>query len=345
MKQPVGLSVRRMSLVLAAGGVLWLVGLGASMGAGPARADWVGWLLGHDVSAQTRLVVVHARLPRTILASLVGAGLAAGGAALQALFRNPLADPFIVGTSGGATLATAIATVVGPGAVGWLAGPIGAFVGALGALAAVYALALRVPGAGPSRILLVGLAVNLFCGAAVTLVLALGDPARTHRVVLWLMGTLSSGASWAQLAALAIMVVAGVAWMWRRARWLDAWALGGPDAATLGVDTARLQREIALAVSLVAGAAASAAGLVGFVGLVVPHGVRLVVGADHRVVVPLSALSGAAVLCLADAAVRASFSALGTELPVGVVTALIGSPLFVWLLLRPLTPSAEEAAA
>jgi len=288
-----------------------------------------GLPMGTEISAGSASIVLEIRLPRILAAIAVGAALATSGAAFQSLLRNPLADPYVLGTSSGAALGAAIAILLPLGGVAWELGGVqlAAFAGALLAVALVWWIAGV--GSGEERIagvLLVGYAVASLLAAALSVAM-LASGANLRSIVAFLLGGLD-GASWPRvLAAAAPILVATIA-LAARGRPLAAFLLGDEGAMHLGIDVRR-ERGIAIALASLATAAAVAlAGLVGFVGLVVPHLVRLAVGPDPRAVLPLSALGGALLLLLADSAART------VGLPVGVITALIGAPLLLILLRR-----------
>ncbi|MCC6623027.1 MAG: iron ABC transporter permease [Deltaproteobacteria bacterium] len=289
-----------------------------------------------DPESPDRRSLLALQLPRIVQGLAVGAVLAVAGAALQGLLRNPLADPHILGVSGGAALGSALLGLFGAAlGLAWpfALEPIGGFVGALAALAIVLALGSERGVPSPLRMLLVGVVVNALAGALLMVLASLGDAMAVRRTLLRLMGSLGAdpSAPWlvpvtVAAAALALLVVIP------RARALDLLALGDETAASLGLDPARLRRRLFVWLSLPVGAVVAVTGLIGFAGLVVPHAVRLVVGPDHRLVVPLSACFGAAFLAVADAVVSRAAGALGNELPVGVVTALVGGPVFLVML-------------
>jgi len=277
-------------------------------------------------------IVVHLRLPRVLLAIIVGAGLAGAGAVFQGLLRNPLADPYIVGVSGGAAFGATLAITTGlaAGAVGMVATPLLALGGALAATTVVYGLARRGGETPVEDLLLAGVAVSAFLAAVVTwLQLAGGES--LQRVIFWLMGGFS-GRGWPHLAMAAPSVVVGLAVAWLFGRDLNALLLGDETARSLGVEVGATRRVLIAASSLMAAAAVAAAGLIGFIGLIVPHLLRLAVGPDHRRLVPAAAMGGAVLLVLADMVVRSAIMA--TELPVGVLTAAMGAPFFLFVLLR-----------
>lgn len=286
---------------------------------------------GEDTQDLAVAVVRDIRLPRAILAGMVGAALALAGLGFQAISRNPLADPTILGVSSGASLGVTVATLLG------LAGPFGnpavvtlfAFAGALLAAVSVYAIA-QVDGRLPiTSLLLSGVIVGLFFTSCVMLIMALLAPAELQGVVFWLMGNIGpTGAR--TLAVLALILVLGAGVLWRQAARLNLLALGEEQAIQLGVEAERVKRTVFVIASLITGAAISAAGSIGFVGLIVPHAARLLLGPDNRQLVPAAALLGATFLMLADLAARIVMAP--AELPVGVITSFCGAPLFVYLL-------------
>ncbi len=287
-----------------------------------------------------RALLLDARLPRVLLAAVAGGGLAAVGAALQGLLRNPLADPYVLGVSGGAALGATLVIALGLSATTWLGAivlPSAALASGLGATALVFALARRAAASDGATsgadLLLAGVIVNGLASAAITLVKSLVSASKAQELLFWLMGFLDVPA-WSALAAVSAFVALGVALLIADSARLNALALGAAPAAHLGVDTSALERRVFFASSLVVGAIVCTTGLIGFVGLVVPHALRLVVGADHRKLVPLSVLVGAAALVACDLTSRLVFRALGTEPPVGAITALVGGPVFLALFVR-----------
>jgi len=275
-----------------------------------------------------------ARMPRVLAAAVVGASLAISGAVFQALLRNPLASPDTLGVSGGAALGAMIAITfhVDVSAFGIPAVPLASFAGSLGALAIVYLLATaRRRGMSSMTLLLAGVALNAFFSAVVLFVQYFADFAETFRSVRWLMGSLDV-AGYAPIVAMLPLLAVSAAGFATLPRALDLLSLGADAAAIRGVDVRRTERIALLSASLATGASVSIAGPISFVGIVVPHLVRLIVGADHRLVLPASALAGAALLVGCDVAARSLFSPL--EIPVGVVTAIVGAPFFLYLLMR-----------
>jgi iron complex transport system permease protein len=275
-----------------------------------------------------------ARLPRTIAAALVGAALAAAGVVFQALLRNPLATPFTLGVSAGAALGAMLAITfpVGLAFAGLSPVPIASFAGALGAVAIVYTLAtVRRQGLSTNVLLLAGITLNAFFSSLILFIQYLADFSQTFRTVRWLMGDLDVAGYGPILAALPFIVLAFSAFAFLP-RVLNLLTLGGEAAAARGVDVLRTQRVAFFSASLATGAAVSLGGPVGFIGIIVPHLVRLMVGSDHRIVLPAATLFGAGFLIACDTVSRTVMAPM--ELPVGILTALIGGPFFLWLLLR-----------
>jgi iron complex transport system permease protein len=275
-----------------------------------------------------------ARLPRTLAGALVGAALASAGVVFQGLLRNPLATPFTLGVSAGAALGAMLAITFG-WSIAWIgipAAPVASFVGSLTAVGIVYLLATaRHRGLSTNVLLLAGVTMNAFFSALILFVQYFADFAETFRILRWLMGDLdiSSYQPLATAAPLVFCALAVFAWL---ARPLNLLNLGTDAAESRGLDVLRAQRLAFASASLATGAAVSVGGPIGFIGIIVPHLVRLMVGADHRIVLPASALFGAAFLIACDAVARTIMAPL--ELPVGVITALIGGPFFLWLLVR-----------
>ncbi|HWZ58588.1 MAG TPA: iron ABC transporter permease [Gemmatimonadaceae bacterium] len=280
----------------------------------------------------TVTIVRDLRLPRAAAAALVGAALATSGAAFQALLRNPLAEPYVLGISGGAALGAVAAIVLGlllpvPGAVS-----VAAFLGAVITIALVLRIALGVGPTLDTRVLLLsGVVVGAFANAGIFLMLSVADVNSYRSATAWMMGSLS-GTTWGGDVALAVQLVPGLAVLLLLARPLNAMAIGEETAAYLGVSVERTKWLAYGAASLLAAASVATAGVVGFVGLIIPHAVRLMWGSDYRVVIPASALLGATFLLLTDVAARTL--AAPSELPLGAVTAVIGVPVFVALLRR-----------
>ncbi|HEX9291526.1 MAG TPA: iron ABC transporter permease [Anaeromyxobacteraceae bacterium] len=331
-------------LVLGIAAVAAAIALSCTLGA--QRASLTAALAGVEPD---RAIVMGLRLPRALLGAVVGCALAAAGTALQALLRNPLAEPFVLGVSGGAALGGSM-VLVASGVVARLFGPagaalasaspvaLGAVAGAAGATLLVFSLG-RVQGRlVPEAALLVGVVFNAFAAAVITVAKLLVSPQQAARLLYWLMGALGyeTGGTVAVAAALVAASVATLALLSAR---LNLLALGEDEAASLGVNVGRARGAVFLAASAATGAAVALSGMVGFVGLIVPHAARRALGPDHRLLVPASALFGAAFLVLADTLARVAFLPLGTEPPVGALTAFLGGPLFLWLLRRAERPA------
>jgi iron complex transport system permease protein len=272
-----------------------------------------------------------ARLPRALAAALVGGTLAAAGVVFQGLLRNPLATPYTLGVSAGAALGAMLAITFGST---WVFGGVAtaSLAGAFVAVSIVYALASARPrGLSTTVLLLAGVTLNAFFSALILFVQYASDFAQAFRALRWLMGDLDVASYAPIVAALPLVTIAFVAFAWL-ARPLNLMSLGAEAAGARGVHVDRAQRVAFVAASLATGAAVSVGGPIGFVGIIVPHLVRLMVGADHRLVLPASTFFGAAFLVAADAVSRTIFAPV--ELPVGIVTAVVGGPFFLWMLIR-----------
>ncbi|MFD6778596.1 FecCD family ABC transporter permease [Streptomyces diastaticus] len=279
-------------------------------------------------------VIRNVRLPRVLLAVVVGAGLAVAGTVLQALVRNPLADPFLLGASSGASTGAVLVIVagIGTGLLGTVALPVAAFAGSMGALVAVYAMARRGGTMTTGRLILAGVAVQYILSALTSLALVLSSQAEHARAILfWTLGGLG-GARWDSLFLPAAVLVAGTGLLLALSRPLDLLLAGEEGATVLGLDTHRFRAAAFVLASLVVGVLVAVSGAIGFIGLMVPHAARLLVGAGHRRLLPVTALGGALFLVAADLVARTA--AAPEEIPVGVVTALTGGPFFLWLLRR-----------
>jgi len=284
-----------------------------------------------NVDAQIFFV---ARLPRVLSAALVGAALAAAGVVLQAMLRNPLATPFTLGVSSGGALGAMIAIALGldVGLLGISSVPIASFIGSLVAIGIVYTLATsQRRGLSTNVLLLAGVTLNSFFSALILFVQFIADFTQAFRAVRWLMGDLDVGSYTPILAALPFLVCAFTVFA-ILPRTLNLLTLGEDVAAARGVDITSAQRWAFFSASLATGAAVSLGGPIGFIGIVVPHLMRLIVGSDHRVVLPAAALFGATFTVVCDLAARTIIAPL--ELPVGIITALIGGPFFLWLLVK-----------
>jgi iron complex transport system permease protein len=277
-------------------------------------------------------IVQQLRLPRALTAALVGAALATSGATFQALLRNPLAEPYILGVSGGAAVGAVTAIVLGWARTAAWAVPVAAFVGAIGAVLLVLRIAAGVGRALDTRVLLLaGVVVGAFFNACILLALTLSDAESFRSAIFWMMGSVS-GATWRGSGIFALYFVPAIALLLALARPLNLMSVGEDTAAYLGTRVERTKLLAYGTASLLTAAAVAVAGIIGFVGLIVPHMIRLLWGGNHRFLLPASALLGAAFLVLADMIAR--IAAAPTELPVGVVTAFVGVPFFVWLLRR-----------
>ncbi|WP_329376396.1 iron ABC transporter permease [Streptomyces sp. NBC_01351] len=335
----------RTAAVLCALAAALLAAAVAGLALGPVRIapgrvlDIVlGGLSGERPAGAFSAIVWDVRMPRVILGALVGAGLAVAGTVLQALVRNQLADPFLLGASSGASAGAVLVIVFGAGsAIGAGAGvdvgvPLAAFAGSMGALVAVYAMARRGGTMTTGRLILAGVAVQYVLSALTSLVLVLAaQPDQLRSVLFWTLGGLG-GARWDELALPAAALLLGTGLLVALARPLDLLLAGDEGAHTLGLDTGRFRAAVFVLTSLVIGVLVAYSGAIGFVGLMVPHAARMIVGAGHRVLLPVAALGGAVFLTLADLLARTA--AAPEEIPVGVVTALVGGPVFLWMLRR-----------
>ncbi|MCU1718766.1 FecCD family ABC transporter permease [Pseudomonas sp. 5P_3.1_Bac2] len=303
---------------------------------GQALLAQLGLPLGAE-NSQAQLIISQIRLPRTLLGLLVGAVLAVCGVAMQGLFRNPLADPGLVGVSGGAALGAALAIV---GGSLWTAIPetfspylltSAAFAGGFVVTALVYRLGRSNGQTHVATMLLAGIALTALAGALIGLLTYIADDATLRTLTFWNLGSLN-GASYSRMWPLLLVALLVLLWLPRRAKVLNALLLGESEARHLGFAVERVKAELVFCTALGVGAAVAAAGMIGFIGLVVPHLVRLLVGPDHRVLLPASALAGASLLLLADLFARLLVAP--AELPIGIITALIGAPFFLYLLIR-----------
>jgi len=322
------LSATRLALTL---GVLTLV-LAAAVAVcsltGSTRVSLSDALAGTEPDHQ---ILFGTRLPRVLLAALVGGALAVAGVAFQALLRNPLADPYILGVSGGAAFGAVAAVLLGfETAVGGLSAvPLLAFLGAVGTILLVYRLGASSEGAPRYTLLLAGVIVNAFFGAVIMFATSIVDFAKSRTIVFWLMGDLRE-LGYGTLIMLAVYVAVGTGFLMTLTRGFNVMSLGDETASQLGIDVGRLKWHTFLAASLVTAAAVAYCGPIGFVGLIVPHAMRLVLGPDHRLLLPASFLTGAVFLTTADTFARTIIAP--TQIPVGVVTAICGGPFFIVLL-------------
>lgn len=278
-------------------------------------------------------IIWQVRLPRVLLAAAVGAALACAGTSMQAVFRNPMADPYIVGVSSGASVGAVLASLVGLGTTaffGALMTPALAFTTALVTVFVVYYLGTVGGKVYVNTLLLSGVAVAAFLGSMVSLMIYFAGQ-QYHRIIFWLLGSFSNS-SWTGFYIVAIAAAVGILIVFVFSRDLNALLLGEETAHNLGVDPESLKTIMLVVAAVMTAAAVAFTGVIGFVGLIVPHMVRLVVGADHRILVPAATLTGAIFLILADTTARAVIAP--TELPVGIITALCGGPFFLYLLRR-----------
>jgi iron complex transport system permease protein len=332
---------RRIVLVMLSAATILTAILCLHLGAQPLRfADTLalffsaGALPTSDLQSMHATILWQVRLPRILLALLVGGCLSLVGASLQALLRNPLADPYVLGVSSGAALGASLAMSIGLGKtlLSWFTIPLWAFLGGLGAVVLVYRIVStngRIP---VHTLLLAGVIVNAILSAVILFVTSVLEPAALYRVMSWLMGTLMPPDGRA-LLFLAGTALAGTVMLLREMQALNLLALGEESALSLGLNVERVKRRLFFATALLTGAMVSVSGMIGFVGMIVPHIVRLLLGSDHRLLLPASWLLGGCFLMLSDAVSRVLLAP--SELPVGVITALIGGPIFVFLLSRP----------
>ncbi len=290
-------------------------------------------LLWNNSDDALRQIWLTIRLPRVLLALVIGGSLALAGCVMQGLFRNPLADPGLLGISSGAALAVALWVVIPlslPALVMLYAPMLAAFLGALAATVVIFLLSQQRE-SSLSRLLLVGIAINALCGAGVGVLSWISNDAQLRQLSLWGMGSLGQ-AQWSTLLAVTSLMVPTVWIIWRLATALNLLQLGEEEAHYLGVDVKVVQRVLLLCSALLVAAAVAVSGVIGFVGLVVPHLMRMWLGADHRAVIPGSVLAGAFLLLIADTVARTLVAP--AEMPVGLLTSILGAPWFLWLIFR-----------
>jgi iron complex transport system permease protein len=333
----------RLAIVLL--GLLLAATMLAGLGTGASNAsaldlihNWLTGGFGDAISARDRIIIQDIRLPRILLGTLVGASLAVSGAVMQGLFRNPLADPGLIGVSAGAGLGAIVvivlgATVLGPvlAPLGIYALPLAAFFGGLVTTFILYRVATRRGQTSIATMLLAGIALAAMTGAFSGVLIYLADDRQLRDLTFWGLGSLA-GATWQKISAAAPIMVVALAATPFLARGLNALALGEPTAGHLGVPVQRLKYVSIVAVSAAVGASVAVSGGIGFIGIVVPHLLRLLIGPDNRYLLPASALLGASALLVADAISRTIVAP--AELPIGIVTAAVGGPFFLWILLR-----------
>jgi iron complex transport system permease protein len=298
----------------------------------------IGLQLPWQFTSQQEATLLYIRLPRVVLGLFVGAGLGLSGAAMQGLFRNPLADPSLIGISSGAALAATLVVIIGdalsyslPPTLQLLVFPIAAFAGALATTLIVYRLATIAGQTAVATLLLAGIAINALAQAFSGFLTFYATDTQLRSLTFWKLGSLG-GATWSSVSVSAPFILLPVLFFPRLARPLNALLLGESEAGHLGFDVERVKRLVVVLVALVVGASVAVAGLIGFVGLVVPHLLRLLIGPDHRSLLPGSVLLGASLLLGADLIARTAVAP--AELPIGVLTAITGAPFFLWLLLR-----------
>jgi iron complex transport system permease protein len=340
-QRPATMSSHRLPLpaVLLAGTALLLVSmvLGVAIGSVPLSPQAVlrviaDHLTGHPSNSVADAIVWDIRLPRVLLAALVGATLATAGTVVQVLVRNALADPFLLGVSSGASVgATSVLLFGAFASLGVWAVSAGSVLGALGAMGAVFFVSRQGRALSPTQLILCGVVLSALFESVTSFLIFRGNPQATQAVLFWLLGSFGL-ATWQQLPIPAIVLAAAMAYLLAQGRSLNALALGSGSAAALGVDVHRLRRDLFIVTSLMAGAAVAVSGVIGFVGLVVPHIVRLIVGSEHRRVLPTGMLFGASFMVLGDLLARVIVAP--QEMPIGVITAFIGAPLLIVLIRR-----------
>lgn len=290
------------------------------------------WLISPNWTETEATIIAKIRLPRVFLGILVGSSLSLAGVAFQGVLRNPLADPYILGVSAGASVGAAATLAFGAGiAFGFLTVPFVSFLGAMTSIVLVFLLGRMDRILRTETLILSGVVVNSFLGAILTFTLTMVPGNKTQQIVLWLLGSLSLR-DWKSGAVLLPFFLLGLIVIWASSRELNVLTMGEQGAASLGVHVERTKWVLLLTASLVTAVAVSSAGIIGFVGLVIPHVTRLMVGPDHRLLTPLSALAGGIFLVLCDAVARSLFSPM--ELSIGVITAMVGAPFFAWQLHR-----------
>ncbi|RAU50848.1 iron ABC transporter permease [Pseudocitrobacter sp. RIT415] len=322
---------RRITLSLIMLALMLAVGTLAASGFGALRLPLS--LLWNHSDETLRQIWFTIRLPRVLLALVVGGSLALAGCVMQGLFRNPLADPGLLGISSGAALAVALWVVLPltlPPLIILYAPMLAAFFGALAATVVIFLLS-RQHDSSLSRLLLVGIAINALCGAAVGVLSWVSNDAQLRQLSLWGMGSLGQ-AQWSTLLAVASLMVPTVFVIWRLSAALNLLQLGEEEAHYLGVDVQSVQRLLLVCSALLVAAAVAVSGVIGFIGLVVPHLIRMWLGADHRAVIPGSVLAGALLLLIADTFARTLVAP--AEMPVGLLTSILGAPWFLWLIFR-----------
>lgn len=334
MRLPFSLTASALMMMLFSSALLSLVSGAMPLPAMESLLSVVDHFSGSSLSvlqSYQQAVVIELRLPRILLAVMVGAMLAQCGAVMQGLFRNPLADPGIIGVSSGAAVGAVIAIVFLPAALaGWTV-PVAAFVSGLAVTLLIYGLAQTRNGTSVVVLLLAGVAISALAGAFIGFVSYFADDQDLRAVSLWQMGSLAGSDSTSIWLATVTMLLLAIAFQ-RRANALNALLLGESEARHLGIQVERLKLELIVLTAIGVGIAVACAGIIGFVGLVVPHIVRMATGPNHKTLLPLTALCGAVLLVAADLLARLLVQP--AELPVGLVTALMGAPFFLFMLIR-----------
>lgn len=291
----------------------------------------IGELVTGEIPSIESEVVLNVRLPRVFAAAFVGVALACSGAVLQGLLRNPMADPYVLGISAGASLGASLAIAFGISFLGFLYSvPLMAFIGALGTILLVYAISKHSGGVSILTMLLIGVAINSFFSAIVALVKITASEA-LHGIVFWILGSLQVS-GWNYIIVVSPLILIGTSVIYFYGRDLNIISIGETQAQNLGVDIEGVKKKMLICASLITAAAVSISGIIGFIGLIVPHITRILVGPDHRILIPSSALAGAVILILCDTLARTIMSP--AEIPVGIITALLGCPFFIYLLLK-----------
>jgi iron complex transport system permease protein len=309
------------------------VGIGSvSLSPGAVWQVIIDHLSGHPRNTVADAIVWEIRLPRVLLAAIVGAALTTAGSVVQVLVRNALADPFLLGVSSGASVgATAVLLFGAFASLGVWAISFGSVLGALAAMAVVFLISRQGQQLAPTQLILCGVVMSAMFESVTSFLIFRGNPQATQSVLFWLLGSFGL-ASWTQLPIPALVLVVAIVYLIAQGRSLNALAMGADPASSLGVDVQRMRRNLFIVTSLMAGTAVAVSGIIGFVGLVVPHIVRLVVGPDHRRVLPVGVLFGASFMVLGDLLARTIVSP--QEMPIGVITAFIGAPTLIVLIRR-----------
>jgi iron complex transport system permease protein len=287
---------------------------------------------GDDASRTTDAILLYLRMPRVFLGFVVGSSLASVGVILQALLRNPLADPYILGVSSGSALGVALAVLFGLGTMAWAipALPLCGFLGGLLALGVLYRMSATGDRLPVHSVLLAGVILNAIFSAVIMFITSIMEPNRSFSMMTWLMGTLTAPVD-KTLLAFTIYIAICLSLLFTQVGVLNIMTLGEESARSLGIDIERTKRNILMIAALITGAVVSLSGMIGFIGMVVPHAMRWMLGADHRLLLPASALAGGTFLMTADTLARSLF--VPSEVPVGIMTALAGGPFFIYLLL------------